>query len=681
MKQKCPKCGTWCDGEYLSFEQRAVVEMDKTNDKVEGWGRKIGGFFGKKGENFGGKIADVLSEATGYGLVKGLVGGVAGNQYYFSCPKCGFEWDAANDGEDNTNKAVVERQNLIQLIEECLQDKNFDSAIKKAQKLIDIDYAGGKYMLAASKRMKATYLKSLKKDVSDIADNESSKLFQSALNDINDSIDYYCSIDERDENEEIVLDWAFSEKGNILNEAGGMDNYANARKYYIRAMQTLDKSLQEQAIDCYRYVTQLLLQYNDQYTKLEEENKEILENSSLSQQEKEELIQHNRDICEQTKFCVHNSFANRQFIFFVKDDLNIAGCNDPDEIINWVFTLDQIPVELSFPNGHPQANTLYIAHPVKQGVYLPYEGAEEIIFHEKVEEFCRLAQCLGAREITFQSLKGENISEGLSSNFNINGGVGYSGLSSNGAYSKKQDTSSQTGRKKEIGYSYTFKPRCKPYVPSDLLWYDSDNSWHTFVKQRLEGNILTYTKRITSEETINITSNIVKSVKASFQYIMAQVDSSFDSEIDTTFSHNQNTEWEIKIEFESIDDIEVSNENKDVQKALPVVEKIETSSLTEDEEKYKEEVLFILEDGSISETERKFLERKRIKFGITPGRAEEIESMCTPSFTEAEKEYIELYKEIAADGPITERKRKMLAREADSLGICSQRAEELEKQF
>ena len=100
--------------------------------------------------------------------------------------------------------------------------------------------------------------------------------------------------------------------------------------------------------------------------------------------------------------------------------------------------------------------------------------------------------------------------------------------------------------------------------------------------------------------------------------------------------------------------------------------------LSDSEERYKEEVMFLLEDGVIGDSERRLLERKRLKLGVSEERAKMIEESCAPSLTEEEKEYIEIYKELVADGEITERKRKILQREAESLGISNQKVQELE---
>lgn len=102
--------------------------------------------------------------------------------------------------------------------------------------------------------------------------------------------------------------------------------------------------------------------------------------------------------------------------------------------------------------------------------------------------------------------------------------------------------------------------------------------------------------------------------------------------------------------------------------------------LTSQEEKYKEEVAFCIEeDGDITQEDRKYLERKRIKWGISEERAQKIESQVVPSLTDNEKEYIETYKELCENGNISERVRRLLDREHESLGISKERANELEK--
>ena len=98
------------------------------------------------------------------------------------------------------------------------------------------------------------------------------------------------------------------------------------------------------------------------------------------------------------------------------------------------------------------------------------------------------------------------------------------------------------------------------------------------------------------------------------------------------------------------------------------------------EQEYIEEIKYCLEeDEEISPRERRLLEKLRIKLGITEERAKELEeSLLAPALTDEEKEYLEEYKECAADGEITAKERRLLDKLRKMLGISEERAKELE---
>ena len=95
--------------------------------------------------------------------------------------------------------------------------------------------------------------------------------------------------------------------------------------------------------------------------------------------------------------------------------------------------------------------------------------------------------------------------------------------------------------------------------------------------------------------------------------------------------------------------------------------------------KQKQIKSFFGEDGVIGDAERRLLERKRQKYCVSEERAKLIEESCAPSLSEEEKEYIEIYKDMLEDGEISERRRKILNKEAESLGISHSRVNELEE--
>lgn len=66
---------------------------------------------------------------------------------------------------------------------------------------------------------------------------------------------------------------------------------------------------------------------------------------------------------------------------------------------------------MTFPMGHPQTNQLYVAHPLVQSHYIPFESYEIELIKDRVHEFCSLMECMGATSISIdyqQATESEN---------------------------------------------------------------------------------------------------------------------------------------------------------------------------------------------------------------------------------------------------------------------------------
>lgn len=101
-------------------------------------------------------------------------------------------------------------------------------------------------------------------------------------------------------------------------------------------------------------------------------------------------------------------------------------------------------------------------------------------------------------------------------------------------------------------------------------------------------------------------------------------------------------------------------------------------SLTSNEQEYLEEIKACLEeDGEISSKERRLLDRLRKSLGITEARAKELEDSID-DMSDDEKEYQEELKACLEDGTISDRERRLLNCIRKSLGISEERAKEIE---
>lgn len=100
------------------------------------------------------------------------------------------------------------------------------------------------------------------------------------------------------------------------------------------------------------------------------------------------------------------------------------------------------------------------------------------------------------------------------------------------------------------------------------------------------------------------------------------------------------------------------------------------------EQEYLNEVKETIEDyDEIGPKERKRLEKTRIRLGISESRAAEIEASVSQSqLTDEEKEYLNEVQEVREDyGEIGPKERKYLEKTRIRLGISVERANELER--
>ena len=106
----------------------------------------------------------------------------------------------------------------------------------------------------------------------------------------------------------------------------------------------------------------------------------------------------------------------------------------------------------------------------------------------------------------------------------------------------------------------------------------------------------------------------------------------------------------------------------------------EDKSLTDGEHEYLSEYKEIIAEGKISERDYRFLLKIKHSNGISDERAKELENFAAQSsLSKNEQEYLDEYKDIIQSGTMTERDKRYLNKIKVSNGISDSRAIELEK--
>lgn len=548
---------------------------------------------------------------------------------------------------------------------ECYEKSDYDTAIQCANNMLgmtdDVDYIFQANLYKAhSLKQKALLI-----DFTNIANDEEFNVKEDELiSYLNDSFTSFSNLLERAD----TKDWVFNEQGELhrilalrrvnYGYPGGISVF-NARRLFIGALNTQDDNIRKEVMEKYDDLTGYM--FDDGFDLF------ALQDNVLKEQYGELELSECREIAESRKFTKVIPFSDRQFVIFAKNKNQVGGLYDISDNIKWVFTLDRYPKDISF-EGYLEPNVLYMAHPVRTGLYLQFEGAEDKLFMDKIREFCYLVQCLGATEVSFKSIRGKQITSSSNIDSSIHGEMSSFIAKGDGTVTAQNGSNVQFEGNQSVGLNQRFSPQKYPYCPDDLAWLNTDSTWQMLVKQRLEGNMLNYHYRISSSETCQMSNSRFDDVKGSFEYMMLSANANYNSKTDTTFSKHEESEWEITVTFKPIQEFgqDINNSSDS-----PMLNTAETEYLNELKE--------ILADGEISPRERRLLDKIRVSLGITENRAKELEDSLTPKLTLEEQEYLDEYREIIAGGEILPRDQRFLEKLKKANGISDKRALEIEK--
>ena len=288
-----------------------------------------------------------------------------------------------------------------------------------------------------------------------------------------------------------------------------------------------------------------------------------------------------------------------------------------------------------------------------------------------------MLECLGAEEISITSIKGKDVSEFRDSNnrYAVDGEIKRfsAGVEVNTEYKNQNDSSSHSHRSMIV----KLDPLQKPFLPDGLIWYNEMPQWQRLVQSRLHGNLLEYSEFVSTAETKFTSSSEMTDIKASAKFLWAKAHAEVNECYEKQFKESTETQWKVDVKFRSMKGFE--NQMSDTIKNEKV-KPVNQVGWSKEEENYAEEVKFCLEDdGVIDDSERRLLERKRIKFGISQKRAAEIEnSLLQSQLTEDEQEYLEAVKEELVGGKIPEASRRLLERLRKRMDVSDERAKEIE---
>lgn len=317
-----------------------------------------------------------------------------------------------------------------------------------------------------------------------------------------------------------------------------------------------------------------------------------------------------------------------------------------------------------FEPGHPQEGEMYICHPLRTDCYYEVQSFHDKLFDEKRSELVYLLESLGALKLRVETMVGTSSEHEGNKKISIAGSDGLITGSSAEIHNQSNELSRESKLQVAIE-ERELNPSANPHIPDDLVWYPHESTWQRIAQSALAKRYKTLSVELRYHEDFSINNRRMTQVQSNLKFFRKKIEIGWNSETEERLRHRKNTVWKYTAVFE--EDVLIPTEQS-------------KSSFTDIETEYLEDLRDALSNGTITESGRRILERQRAKLNITTERAQELEqSLFLSNLSEDEKEYLDDLHDCLENGVISETGRRILERHRKKLGIEEDRALQLEQ--
>ena len=313
---------------------------------------------------------------------------------------------------------------------------------------------------------------------------------------------------------------------------------------------------------------------------------------------------------------IEKPYYERRFLMVADDDRGTA--NDAIDI----FRRAELPQGVNFGNNRVQKNVLYIAHPGKRGLYIPFDGYEMAYFNDKMHELAYLLQALGAEKITINWVKGQKLKDFGETTSNIGASASYGVVEGSVNVSNQSSSTKMESKKSDVSLTLTNNPILPPFVPDDLHWLEYEPSWEMMIKQRMVG-ARTYELQISSQSQQSLNDNEAESLKIALKFLKLKVGFEYDSTAKKINEREDETIWKVFVEFKPLDQFSPSSDSINRPNEVPYHNGLE---------EYRNSCIALIKSYNVSDNIQIELNRLRKEYDISPEEAELIEKEIKNQF-------------------------------------------------
>lgn len=236
----------------------------------------------------------------------------------------------------------------------------------------------------------------------------------------------------------------------------------------------------------------------------------------------------------------------RRFIMFVDGEVKHLSA----DCVTLPFST--IPNSIHFHKGlWPQKDALYVLHPYKPDLYIPYDSLDVALFDEEMSEFLDLMSKLGAKSVRFERYRDHSLSEKKTVSIKETAEVSDLETSAGGSIEthQKDDAFQKIVDTYRGVKEYELSSDVPPYIPEQTVWLPHRQTWNNEIRDRLEGR----SRKIDIEVGFQQNELVSQNEKDKLELYIADLDISAKYESEREEKHvlrkMHSLKWRVIVEF------------------------------------------------------------------------------------------------------------------------------------
>lgn len=221
----------------------------------------------------------------------------------------------------------------------------------------------------------------------------------------------------------------------------------------------------------------------------------------------------------------------------------------PDTVL--VLPHNKLPENILFPEGGPHIQELYVVHPYKPNVYLPYNGFNFHLLKDQAEELAYIMECLGAKSISWNQILSEATDQ--ENEDAMKAAIGGEYKSYGGKVGFENDNKNRNAKERLNGVlekkEFNITRDKRPSIPTDLIWYPHCKKWQKESESRLEGRLHKLRLEINTLESTVISTQERNMIEVALKAMVVKAEGNYEKSQKISLKTEKSLTYTVEIEF------------------------------------------------------------------------------------------------------------------------------------